>query len=1097
MKVIEKNFDLPNKNLNIIGFTNELKAMYSNFCFNNQEKSIVFVTSTLFEANQLYQCISNYNTKVLFFPMDDFLTSEVLAISPELKVKRIETLIESLNDDKYIIVTNLMGYLRFLPTKSVFSKSLIQIEKNIEIPMKKLIDFLNSIGYVRETVVNKTGEFAVRGFVIDIFPVGFEYPIRLDFFGDEIESIRIFNIDNQLTIKSIDKITIYPNTEDVLGLENSNIVENHLDLQKLTTVTNISNYFSNPLIFFNDYSNIKKTYENLLNEIVDYNAEKNINSNIAYMNDFNDMDVDILVNFTNFDDRWDLTDISCEFAVHEINLNLKNISELKKVVISYLKNKKTVVIALNDRYKINAIEELLEELNPIVTNEDNIYDKRVNLIVKKIKHGFEFDNYVLITQNDLYNKDEYSDAYKSKFRFGTKIRDITKLKVGDYVVHYAHGIGRYAGLKTLTKNGLRKDYLQIEYRDNDKLYIPVEKIDLISKYSSGEGVVPKINKLGGTEWEKTKLRVRKKVQDIAADLLKLYAIREQALGFAFPQDTEEQIEFEKRFPYTETQDQLKVTEEIKKDMEKPHPMDRLLCGDVGYGKTEVAFRAVFKAIMGGKQVAFLCPTTILSNQHYLNALERFKDYPVNIALLNRFVSAKKTKDILKKLKEGKIDVLIGTHRILSDDIEFKDLGLLIIDEEQRFGVKHKEKIKAIRNNVDVLTLSATPIPRTLQMSMSGLKNLSLIETAPVNRFPVQTYVLSESKQIIKEAIYKELARNGQIFILYNRIEDMDLKIMELKQLVPEAKIVSAHGKMDKTELEDIMMSFINKEYDILLCTTIIETGIDIPNANTLIIYDADCFGLSQLYQIRGRVGRSNKIAYCYLMYNQHKILSEIAEKRLKAIKDFTELGSGFSIAMRDLAIRGAGDILGSEQAGFVDSVGIDMFLKMLDEEINKLKGHDNLSEEKDTQPLVEVTTSISDSYVEEDELKIYIHQKINQIDSIESIENLKAELEDRFGEINEDLIIYMYEELFEKIATRLNIKDIKQSKNFIEVWLPIDLTNYIKVDELFIEVMKLSRMFRFSMKSRRLVITLDTVKLDKHFIYYLIDLLYIIEQNKK
>ena len=1094
MKIIEQKFTLPNKNLNIIGFTNELKAMYSNFCLENQSKSIVFVTSTLYEANQLYQCISNYTSKVLFFPMDDFLTSEILASSPELRIKRLETLIELLNSEKKIVVTNLMGYLRFLPSHEVFYNSILKLTKNSEISMEKLISYLVSLGYIRETVVNKTGEFAVRGFVIDIFPVGFEYPVRLEFFGDEIDSIRIFNIDNQLTVKKIEEIVIYPNTEDVIGLEDC--VESHLELPNLTKVTNINNYLFNPLVFYNDYSNIEKSYRNLLNEIFDYNEENNI-KNTLYMNDLEGLENHNIVNFTNFDDKWDATDETFNFVAHPLNMNLKNIGDIKKFLLKYLKSGKTVVIALNDRYKINAIEEMLQDLNPVVTNENDIYEKRVNLIIKKTSYGFELENYVLITQNDLFNKAEYTDAYKSKFRFGVKIKDITKLQIGDYVVHYAHGIGRYAGLKTLVKNGLKKDYLQIEYRDSDKLYIPVEKIDMISRYSTGEGMVPKINKLGGTEWEKTKLKVRKKVEDIAADLLKLYAMREQTVGYAFPKDTSDQVDFEKKFPYNETLDQIKVLEEIKKDMEKTSPMDRLLCGDVGYGKTEVAFRAIFKAIMASKQVAFLCPTTILSNQHYLNALERFKDYAINIELLNRFVSPKKIKDILKKLKEGKIDLLIGTHRILSDDIEFKDLGLLVIDEEQRFGVKHKEKIKAIKNNVDVLTLSATPIPRTLQMSMSGLKSLSLIETPPVDRYPVQTYVLSESKQIIKEAIYKELARDGQIFILYNRIEDMDLKVSELKQLVPEAKIISAHGKMDKDELENIMMSFINKEYNVLLCTTIIETGIDIPNANTLIIYDADCFGLSQLYQLRGRVGRSNKIAYCYLMYNQRKILSEIAEKRLKAIKDFTELGSGFSIAMRDLAIRGAGDILGSEQAGFVDTVGMDMFLKMLDEEISRLKGNEIYSEVDDSQPLVEVATSISDNYVKEDELKIYIHQKINKIDSIAAIENLQEELKDRFGTLSDELVVYMYEELFEKRATKLNIKDVKQTKNFIEVWLPLDLTNSIHGDKLFLDVMKLSRMFRFSMKSRRLVITLDTVKLEKHFIYYLIDLLDIIEKSKK
>ena len=527
-------------------------------------------------------------------------------------------------------------------------------------------------------------------------------------------------------------------------------------------------------------------------------------------------------------------------------------------------------------------------------------------------------------------------------------------------------------------------------------------------------------------------------------------------------------------------------------------MDRLLCGDVGYGKTEVAFRAIFKAILSGKQVALLCPTTILSQQHYNNAIERFKSFDVEIGLMNRFVTAKKQKQIIKDLSEGKIDLLIGTHRILSEDIKFKNLGLLVIDEEQRFGVKHKEKIKQYKTNIDVLTLSATPIPRTLQMSMTGVRSLSLIETPPTNRYPVQTYVLEENKQIIKDAIYKELARNGQAFILYNHIDDMQVKMAEISHLVPEAKIVCAHGKMDKNELEDVMIKFQNREYDILLCTTIIETGIDIPSVNTLIIIDADCFGLSQLYQIRGRVGRSNKIAYCYLMYKKGRTLTDVATKRLNVIKEFTELGSGFAIAMRDLSIRGAGDILGSEQAGFIDSIGVELFLKMLNEEVNKLKGIKVKEEENtDTQPLIEVSTTIDDNYVEEEDLKIEIHKKINSIDSKEKFEEIKKELEDRFGNLSEEVIIYMYEELFEHFANELNIKKVSQTKNFISVTLPMELSNNVDGDKLFIRVCSLTRKFRFSMKNKELIITLDTINLDKHYIYYLIDLLNIIKECKK
>ena len=576
--------------------------------------------------------------------------------------------------------------------------------------------------------------------------------------------------------------------------------------------------------------------------------------------------------------------------------------------------------------------------------------------------------------------------------------------------------------------------------------------------------------------------------------MELYAKREASVGFAFNEDDENQIEFEKQFIYEDTLDQVRVTEEIKKDMEKPRPMDRLLCGDVGYGKTEIAFRAMFKAVLSGKQVAYLCPTTILSSQHYNNAIERFKEFPINIRLLNRFVSNKEIKETIEGLKTGKIDIVIGTHRLLSDDIVFKNLGLLVIDEEQRFGVKHKEKIKSMKNNIDVLTLSATPIPRTLQMSMLGIRNLSLLETPPVNRLPVQTYVLEENNFIIKDAIYKELSRSGQAFILYNSVEDMELKKLELEKLIPEARITYAHGKMSKTELENVMTAFINKEYDVLLCTTIIETGIDIPSANTLIIIDADRFGLSQLYQIRGRVGRSNKIAYCYLMYKKGKTLSDIANKRLSVIKEFTELGSGFRIAARDLSIRGAGDILGSEQAGFIDSIGIELYLKMLNEEVNKLKGIETKEEVTSDQPLIDVETTIDDKYVEEVDLKIEIHKKINEIDSYDKLLEIKSELEDRFGNINESILIYMYEEWFEKLAHKFNITKVRQTNNFIELTLPLEITNKVNGELLFIEASRITRMFRFKMVNKCLVITLDTVKLDKHFIFYLIELMELLDK---
>ena len=665
------------------------------------------------------------------------------------------------------------------------------------------------------------------------------------------------------------------------------------------------------------------------------------------------------------------------------------------------------------------------------------------------------------------------------------------MEIGDYVVHFVHGIGIYNGLKSLTLNGVTKDYLEVLYQGSDKIYIPAEKIEVLSKYSAKEGSVPKINRLGSSEWEKTKSRVRKKIRDIADELLKLYAEREAKKGFAFSKDNDMLLDFEKDFPYTLTKDQARSIIQIKSDMESIRPMDRLLCGDVGFGKTEVAFVAAFKAILDSKQVLFLCPTTILSSQHYENAINRFKNYPVNIALLNRFTTAKEKDRILSGLADGTIDFIIGTHRLLSDDIKLKDLGLLIIDEEQRFGVVHKEKLKKMKTNVDVLTLSATPIPRTLQMSLSGMRSLSLIETPPINRYPVQTYVIEQDYQIVKSAINKELSRNGQVFILFNRVDSIEDECNKIKQIVPNARVTFAHGRMNKDDLERQIMSFINYEYDILVCTTIIETGIDIPNVNTLIVFDSDRFGLSQLYQLRGRVGRSDKFAYAYFMYDPRKILTDVAKKRLNVITQFTELGSGFSIATRDLSIRGAGDILGSEQAGFIDSVGIDLYLKMLNEEVNNISTDEEESTENKPS-LLDVSTHISDNYVSEDDLKIEIHQKINSIDSRQKLDEVYDEIADRFGKVPENMKIYMYEELFEHYAKVLNIKVVNQKRNCIELHVANSSDLKVNIDDLFVEAYNVSKMFRFISKGSGFAIVLDTIKLDSHPIYYLVELLEII-----
>ncbi len=1068
------------------GLTKELKGLITYKILVDHKKSIVFLTSSLYEANEYYQIIKNYTDNVLLFPMDDFLTSEAIAASPELEITRLETLYK-IDKEPKIVVTNLMGYLRFLPTREIYNNSVINIEKSGSYDIKKLIDKLYSIGYSRETIVNKTGEMAIRGFVIDIFPLGSDNPVRIEFWGDEIDSIKEFNVDNQLTINELDSINIFPCTEFLVNNTQSFEKNKQKELINYYFPGNLLSFLGNDsILVVNEENNLKNSYELLFEEMNEYKATNEIDINTKFMHDFelNNKEIFYLYKFDEAISQQHFNYNSSELI--PLTGNIKNIND---TLNGYIDKGYKVILCLNNRRQINKLIDMLNNKNVVITDINNIYDNKINIIIKNISYGFKIDNYVIYSENELFNSHDKNVTYNSSFKYGQKIRDLNKLNIGDYVVHNIHGIGRYTGIKTLAKNGILKDYLQIEYKDGDKLYIPVEKMELISKYSANDSIVPKINKLGGTEWQKTKLRIKKHVEDIAYKLLNLYAKRENTIGFRYQKDDEMQLEFEREFIYEETKDQLKVTDEIKKDMESDRPMDRLLCGDVGYGKTEVAFRAIFKAILSGKQVAFLCPTTILSLQHFNSAQDRFKNFPVRIELMNRFVTPKKQKEIIKDLKDKKIDLLIGTHRILSDDIEFADLGLLIIDEEQRFGVKHKEKIKEYKNNIDILTLSATPIPRTLQMSLSGIRSLSLIETPPRNRYPVQTYVLAYNKQVIKEAIYKELARNGQAFILFNNIKDMDVMNAEINHLVPEARIVCAHGQMNKNDLENVMNSFQNREYDVMLCTTIIETGIDIPTVNTLIIIDADHFGLSQLYQIRGRVGRSNKIAYCYLMYNQGKVLSDIATKRLNVIKEFTELGSGFAIATRDLSIRGAGDILGSEQAGFIDTVGIELYLKMLNEEINRIKGIKVEEEEISETPLIDVSTTISNDYVEEEELKIEIHKKISNIKTIDDIEKIKFELEDRFGKLSDDLIIYMYEEIFEYKARNLNISKVIQTKNSITIYLPRELSEKIDGDLLFSKCMDISRKIRFGMKNKELLITLDLINLDKHFIYYLIDII--------
>lgn len=1077
----------------VSGLNKELNSLYIYNYFIKKKNGVLVVFNSLYEANDIYNRLINYTDKVLFFPMDDFITSEITNISPEFLVDRISTLNKLVYDDNYIVITNLMGYLRYLPSSQLYKSKIINLKKGSEINRDNFISNLFDLGYEKVPIVSKTGEMAIRGYVIDIFPIEFDNPIRIEFWGDNIDNIKFFDIDSQLSDKELDEIKIFPYTEflidDILG---DDIVKKQKYLLNYSDdVSCIWNYFKNGTLFYYDYNQIKTGYSLLRENIIEYDKEVNDSILCKYMWDINDINVKDCIYIMDIDNLIDLKMNDVKYLSYDIVNYNGNFEKLKMDLFKYINSNKTIIFCIDNKNVVKRIINYLEiDDNIIYTDEKNIINNKINFINKYIYSGFIYNNYVVISSNDLFGNIEEKKKFKNKFKVGTKISNINNLEKGDLVVHVDHGIGKYIEICTLVKNGMKKDYIKLLYADGDILYLPVEKIDKITKFNGNEGVFLKLDSLGSDSWNKRKARVKKKLESIAADLIKVSVEREASKGYAFSHDDENQIVFENKFNYDATSDQLRATEIIKKEMEKPKPMDMLLCGDVGYGKTEVAFRAIFKAVNDGKQVAYLCPTTILSSQQYKSALNRFVDFPINIALLNRFTSEKDEKIILEKLKSGKIDILFGTHKILNEKIDFKDLGLLVIDEEQRFGVLHKEKIKKYKSSIDVLTLSATPIPRTLQMSMSGIRGLALIETPPEKRRPIQTYVIPENKNIVKDAIYKELSRNGQIFILFNNINKIESKLEKIHNLVPEASIKFAHGRMSKDHLENIMIDFIDHKFDILLCTTIIETGIDIPNVNTLIIFDADHFGLSQLYQIRGRIGRSDRIGYAYMMYNGKKELNDLAVKRLKTIKEFTELGSGFKIAMRDLSIRGAGDILGSEQSGFIDSIGIDLYLKMLKEEVEKLKGiKKDEKEDMFNKPLIEVDTHISDNYVPDDEIKIEIHKMINDIDSLNDINNVKNILGNRFGKVTDDMIIYMHEEWFEKQARELNIIECKQTKNFVEIVLPKDVSLKIDGEKLFFTAYEICKYFRFSYSNNKIHIILDTIKLDKHFIFYLNNLL--------
>ncbi|MBQ9448742.1 MAG: transcription-repair coupling factor [Acholeplasmatales bacterium] len=1024
------------------------------------EGSIFVVLPSLFEATKYYDALCELvgYDDVLFFPGDEVISSGIVSTSGDFLFERIETIYSLINNPKKIVVTNMYGIIKYELNKDIWTNSFFTLKKGMEISIDHLINDLVRNGYKHVYQTIKTGEFARRGSIVDIFPLGYNNPIRIDFFDDEIDEIKEFNFETQRSISKVDNVLILPVEELIYTAEDFSYAKDKIlafidnfELSKIEEevynkdLFNLENHDSLGVLsryvpFFDeskstilDFSDNKRLYiidpikslENYRRLLVDLDEYA-----FGNLQTLSKMDI-----CYNFEKVLDMPAIKIEglrnFGVPDFKVYSKNIDGYKgrvKQIVGDLKTyrKSKLVISFNNENRAKRLADVMDE-EGVVTNTITDFSKfapGVIYILYKYLPSFylESEDLYILNESTIYDTEEKKTKarFKSIYKNAKKITSKDELHIGDYVVHYDYGIGKYLGIETLKLGGLSRDLIHVMYANNTALYIPLEKISNLMKYASYdvEGIM--LHEIGGTSWARLKSRVRKRIHDISDELIALYAKRNASTGFKFPPDSEEQISFERDFEHELTKDQETALRDIKHDMESEKPMDRLVCGDVGYGKTEVALRAAFKAVYGGKQVAVLAPTTILARQHYQTFKSRMEEYGVRVEMLSRFVSTGEQNKIIDDVKRGSVDVLIGTHRILSTEIVFKDLGLLIIDEEQRFGVTHKERIKEMKVNVDCITLTATPIPRTLQMSMMGIKDLSMIETPPKDRYPIQTYVIERNDRVIQDAILKEMARGGQVFYLYNYTETIiDMK-EHLQSLVPEARICIGHGKLKKEQLENTISKFIDGKYDVLLCTTIIETGIDMPRTNTLIIHDSDRLGLSQLYQIRGRVGRSNKIAYAYLMYEPRKELTVEAEKRLSTIKEFNELGSGYKIAMRDLSIRGAGDILGEEQSGFIESVGIDMYLKILDEEVNhKAPPKDEEIDKSLVLPIVNRT--IDRSYIESDDQIISLHKKIAELNSLKELNELEAELLDRFGEPPLDIISYMYEKLMDNYCKKLGI----------------------------------------------------------------------------
>lgn len=1121
-----------------LGLQGSARSYLASLIFNGSpEKKVVIITANLLQAENLSDDLRNYlpAENVQIFMAAESVAADFAVASPEGLSDRLKALQWMRDSDATgVCLVPMLGMKKLLSPIEIWDNLQQEISVGEEFTPDELTQRLVQLGYTRNSITMKPGEMSRRGDIIDVYPLDSELPIRISLGFDEIERITTFDPDSQKSQIDKQQMTILPADDLIVAPCNlqvqaprlakaaaklvKGIKDEEVKVKVSETIENeaaawaegemtentpyFRQYFYQQMTTIFDYIGedaviIADDYPRLIEEEAHLNETTALFVQSKVEAGQLPPQIDVYASFR--ENLLDYRGRKFYFSLWQKGLgNLKfdglhnfqtrpvtqffdQMSVLKTEMTAWQRTGRLVVIYLSDQKKIAQMEEQLKaiDIKAVITTEDKLFKNQVNLIGGVLSAGTEFvqENLVLLAETDIFHQKKKRRPKKLQLSNAERLKSYSQLENGDYVVHINHGIGRFTGVETIQVGGVHKDYLTIVYADQASIHVPIDQIDLVQKYVSSEGKEPKLNKMGGTEWAKTKQKVTSKVEDIADELIELYAAREAERGFNFGPDTPEQQEFEDAFPYTETDDQLRSADEIKQDMASDKPMDRLLVGDVGFGKTEVAMRAIFKAVMAGKQAAFLCPTTVLAQQHYETLTERFANYPFEIGLLSRFRSRNQQAATITGLKKGSVDIVVGTHRILSKDVEFLDLGLLIVDEEQRFGVKDKERLKALKANVDVLTLTATPIPRTLHMSMLGVRDLSVIETPPANRYPVQTFVMEHNHGAIRDAIEREIARDGQVFYLFNNVAQIEEKAAEIEQLVPESRVGIAHGQMTVVQLENVMMDFVEGIYDVLITTTIIETGVDIPNANTLIVENADWMGLSTLYQLRGRVGRSNRVAYAYFMYRPDKMLSEVSEKRLQALRDFTELGSGFKIAMRDLSIRGAGNLLGKQQHGFMNSVGFDLYSQMLREAVERKRGVKTAVKREPVEIELSIDAYIPDQYIRDEKQKVEMYKRINLLEDTDAMWDLDEELIDRFGEPPVSVQYLLQVGALKASANKTDMTTIRRRNNGIEFTFAAEVDQQVMTPAAFQALNNIPMKVQIKVEANQLKLNMQIGKL--------------------